>query len=143
MGSKFQEIDHSGDVGIEAFGADFAELLANATAGLFALQYRGTVAAVSNRPIRVVSESLEDLVVDWLSEVIAIGGTHGELFGAVAVLAVSGDGSSVFEAEGVLRGERFDADRHDPRFDVKAATYHGLHVTREKGKCGARIIFDL
>jgi SHS2 domain-containing protein len=143
LATKFWEIDHSGDVGIDACGADLAELIENATRGLFALQYRGSVAEVTTRSVGVVSESLEDLLVDWLSEVIALGGANGELYGSVEVTAVTGEGSSTVEAAGVVRGEPFDDKRHQPRFDVKAATYHGLDVRRVADGLRARIILDL
>jgi SHS2 domain-containing protein len=138
VGKPFIEIDHSGDVGIEARGGNAAELLTHATQGLFSLLYRGRVEAVTERTVSVEADSLEDLLVDWLSEVIAIGGAHGEFYGSVEVrLAAEG------QAEGVLRGEPVDARKHDPRFDVKAATYHELSITQEEGGLRARVIFDL
>lgn len=134
----FREIDHSGDVGIEATGADFATLLANVTRGLFALQYRGRVGNAVERTIEVSSQSQADVVVDWLSEVIAVSGTRGELYSDVEVREASDGG-----ARGVLRGERFDEERHEPRFDVKAVTYHELDVTHDDRGWRARVIFDL
>jgi SHS2 domain-containing protein len=134
----FIEIDHSGDVGIEAHGATVPELLENATLGLFSLLYRGKVQSLTERVIHVESDSLEDLVVDWLGEVIAMGGLHGELYGTVEVHKA---GRS--SADGVLRGEPFDRSKHDPRFDVKAATYHELSITEEDDGLCVRVIFDL
>lgn len=134
----FREIDHSGDVGIEANGSDIADLLANITRGLFALQYHGRVGRRVERRINVVSPSTEDLVVDWLSEVIAVGGARGELYSEVTVPK-----ASEHRARGVVRGERFSEGAHEPRFDVKAVTYHGLEVRREGDVWRARVIFDL
>ena len=134
----FREIDHSGDVGIEASGSDIADLLANVTRGLFALQYHGRVERNVERKIHVESESTEDLVVDWLSEVIAVGGARGELYSEVSLLE-----ASERRARGVLRGERFSEAAHEPRFDVKAVTYHGLEVRRRGGVWRVRVIFDL
>jgi len=135
---SFTEIDHSGDVGIEARGTNVSELLSHATLGLFSLLYRGTVRSVSERAIRVEALSLEDLLVDWLGEVIAMGGCYGELYGSVEIYRADSRC-----AEGVLRGESFDPSRHDPRFDVKAATYHALSVTESSDGLCARVIFDL
>jgi SHS2 domain-containing protein len=134
----FREIDHSGDVGIEARGPDVATLLANATRGLFSLQYRGSVEPVVERPIEVTSESIENLLVDWLSEIIAIGGVRGERYGEVDVAH-----ASETSAGGVLRGESYDERKHAPRLDVKAATYHDLEVATRRDGWRARVIFDL
>lgn len=151
MRGPFTEIDHSGDVGIEARGADVRELLENATLGLFSLLcwnaalpgqalpgQAGQVEPVNERPIRIEADSIEDLLVDWLNEVIATGSAHGELYASVTV-----HDASEHSATGVLRGEPVDRDRHDLRFEVKAATYHALSVTRGENEQRARVIFDL
>jgi SHS2 domain-containing protein len=138
MHPPFTEIDHSGDVGIEAGGRDLRELLTHLTLGLFSLLYRDEVKPVRERIIRVTADSPEDLVVDWLGEVIALGGVHGEFYGSVEIREIAGNSAS-----GVLRGETIDVLRHQPRFDVKAATYHALVVTQEKSGLRARVIFDL
>jgi len=90
------------------------------------------------REINVVSSSDEDLLVDWLAEVIATIGTHGELYGNIEI-------SEIGEhfAGGVLHGEMVDPARHDLRFDVKAATYHGLSVNKTTDGFRGRVIFDL
>ena len=137
MNKRFVEIDHSGDVGIEARGADADALFANATRGLFALRHRGRVRAAMERKIRVEAGTVEDLLVDWLNEVIAVGSANGEFYADVVVHV--GDGW----AEGVLRGEAIDPARHEPRFDVKAATYHELDVASSAEGLRARVIFDL
>ena len=138
MREPFEEIDHSGDIGLEARGKDRRELFANATRGLFALMYRGVVDAVVERTLEVSSSSAEALLVDWLCEVIAEGSSRGELYGDVVIRNI--DERSL---EGVLRGEPVDADRHQLRFDVKAATYHGLVVEATEDGFRGRVIFDL
>jgi SHS2 domain-containing protein len=136
--TPFVEIDHSGDIGIEARGRDMAEMLENATLGLLGLFYRGAVEPVTIRELDVVSSSDEDLLVDWLAEVIATIGTHGELYGGVEVRQ-----TGEHFAKGILRGEKVDPAKHDLRFDVKAATYHGLKVTKTTDGILGRVIFDL
>jgi len=135
---SFREFDHGGDIGIEAWGADLAALLENATMGLFGLVRRGRVESGVERPIRVSSASAEDLLVDWLGEVISLSGIHGEVYGSVRI-----DRSGEWFAEGVLAGERADAAKHDFRFDVKAATYHKLAVEKKGDGYHGRVVFDL
>lgn len=138
MGPGFVEIDHSSDIGIEAWGKDLAESLQNATLGLLSLLSWNPVERVVERRIRVSSVSAEDLFVDWLGEVISMVGTHGELYGEVKV-----ERAGEWFAEGVLRGEKIDPERHALRFDVKAATYHRLAVEKRSDGYHARVIFDL
>ena len=138
MPEPFQEIDHSGDIGIQAHGKDEKELFRNITLGLFSLMYRGTVTAVVERALNVTSSSRENLLVDWLSEVIAESGARGELYGEVVIRHV--DDRSL---EGILRGETVDPARHRLRFDGKAVTYHELELRPDRDGLHARVIFDL
>jgi SHS2 domain-containing protein len=135
---RFTEIDHSGDVGIEVWGASIEEVIENITLGLFSLMVRGTVGTDVRRELSVASRSQEDLLVDWLSEVIATAATHCEVYGSVE-LQVMGS----HELTGVIRGEAVQPERHDLRFEVKAATYHGLLFERLERGYHALVIFDL
>jgi SHS2 domain-containing protein len=134
----FVEIDHSGDIGIHAWGKDLANLIENVTLGLFSLIQRGEVESNVERRLKVESSSEDNLIVDWLCEVLSTIGTHGELYGSVKITRVGEN-----FAEGVLRGEPIDTAKHDLRFEVKAATYHGLSVERRDDGIHARVIFDL
>jgi SHS2 domain-containing protein len=138
MKKSFEEFDHSGDIGIEAWADSPGELLENLSRGLFSLMCRSRVEAVVERQIKVSSNSPEGLVVDWLSEIISAADVHGEVYGAVQV-NLARDG----RVEGVIRGEPYDPARHELRFEVKAATYHGLAVEQAGDSYHARVIFDL
>jgi len=138
MERLFSEFDHSGDIGIEARGDSPGQLLVNLSRGLLSLMCRSRVEASIERRIVVVSDSLEGMVVDWLSEIISAADVHGEVYGMVRV-----DKIEPGRVEGVIRGERYDGARHELRFEVKAATYHGLAVEQAGGRYRARVIFDL
>lgn len=134
----FREIEHSGDVGLEVWGATLAALLQHATRGLCALMTFSAVEPVSQRRIEVQAESREDLLVDWLSALILASATHGEIYAAADVVV-----SEDVVASGVVFGEPLDPARHALRFDVKAATYHELLMEESDTGYHARIIFDL
>ncbi|MBI4720061.1 MAG: archease [Chitinivibrionia bacterium] len=134
----FREIDYSSDIGIEAFGGDLADLFRNAALGLFGLQVRGAVGASGTRSIAVRSSSFENLLVDWLSAIITSAASHGELYRDVTVESIG-----EYFIEGTLQGEPIDSAKHELRFEVKAATYHGVFVRKDKRGYAARVIFDL
>ncbi len=138
MERLFNEFDHSGDIGIEARADSPEQLLENLSRGLFSLMCLSRVEASIERRIVVVSDSMEGLVVDWLSEIISAADVHGEVYGTVRV-----DKIEPGRVEGVIRGERYDENRHELRLEVKAATYHGLAVEQIDGRYRARVIFDL
>jgi SHS2 domain-containing protein len=138
VGADFKEFDHSGDIGIEAWGVSLDELLRNATLGLLSLLHWNPVEPRVERRLRVSSPTAEDLLVDWLGEVISMAGAYGELYSEVDVVR-----SGEWHAEGILRGERVDPEKHALRFEVKAATYHGLTVEKKGEHYHSRVIFDL
>lgn len=138
MDGKFTEFDHSGDIGIEAHGKTLEELLIHLTQGLFSLMYRGAVGGEVERSVQIQSVSAEDLLIDWLSEVLSLSAVHGELYGSITVKKI---GEQFVEA--VLAGERLDPKKHHLRFEVKAATYHGLRLEMSGDELVARVIFDL
>jgi SHS2 domain-containing protein len=133
-----REAEHSGDVALELWGATHAELLARATEGLCRLMTWSAVEPVSSRRLEVRAADFTDLLVDWLSAVILSAATHAELY-AGATVHVSDDGL----ATGVLHAAPLDPAQHRLRFDVKAATYHGLTVEQTAAGYHARVVFDL
>lgn len=138
MERGFREFDHSGDIGIEAWGSEPAELFEQMTLGLFGLMASGRVEERVERRLFASATTPADLVVNWLSEVISSAAARGEVYGGVVVHATSD-----LSVEGVVRGEAVDPARHALRFDVKAATYHGLLFEQRAGRYRARVIFDL
>ena len=134
----FREIDHSGDVGIEAWGESPARLFENMTLGLLSLMATGPVGVRVKRELLVHAERPSDLLVAWLSEVILSAATRGEVYSGVRIDVI--DDCNI---RGVVAGARIDAARHALRFEVKAATYHGLLFEETDDGLHARVIFDL
>jgi len=133
-----REVEYSGDVALEVWGRDRAELLANATRGLCGLMTWSPVEPVSSRRIEVRAPDLKSLLVDWLSAVILCAATEAELY-AGAAMEVATD----VHAAGMLRAAPLDTARHQLRFDVKAATYHDVWVEETAAGFRARVVFDL
>jgi len=138
MSAGFEEIDFSGDIGLLARGNTREELLAVLARGLFALMASNPPRGPVARRLSVRSVSESDLVVDWLSEIILSAATHGELYGAVTI-----ERAGETEVDATLHGGLVDPGRHAQRFDVKAATYHGLELRETEAGFEARVIFDL
>ena len=134
----FREVDHSGDVGLEVWGATLSELLANATRGLCGLMTWSVVRRASARRVEVQAADAQELLVDWLSALILSASIHAELY-AGADVTVDEDGV----AGGLLHGEALDPSRHELRFDVKAATYHDILLEQTAAGYHARVVFDL
>ena len=133
---RFEELDHTADVGIRAYGASLEELFENAATGMFSLIVDlETVTPKGEVEVRVTAEDLEALMVNWLQELLYLHETQRLVFCEFDV-AITG-----LDLTGRARGEAIDKRRHDLRLAVKAVTYHRIKVDPTKGV--AEVIFDI
>lgn len=133
---RYEELDHTADVGIRAHGATLDELFAAAAAGMFSLVADlRKVRAVGEVEVRVKADDLEALMVRWLSELLFLHETQRLLLKEFDVRI---DGMSL---EARARGETIDKKRHELKLNIKAVTYHRLRVDRKAGL--AEVIFDI
>ncbi len=133
---RFEELDHTADVGIRVYGATVEELFENAAAGMFSLVVDlDAVKPRGEMEVRVKAEDLEGLMVNWLQELLFLHETQHLLFGEFDV-AIDG-----LDLTGRARGEAIDKRRHELKLVVKAVTYHRLRIDPDKGV--AEVIFDI
>jgi SHS2 domain-containing protein len=134
---RFEYINSTADIGVRAYGNDLAEAFGNAAYGLFSIIT--DLRNVRRSEVRVVdirAESPEDLLYDWLNQLIYLFDTEGVLFKACVIRDF--DGKSL-KAE--CWGEKTDLSRHQIKMSVKAATYHRLRVDPDKNQ--VEVIFDI
>jgi SHS2 domain-containing protein len=138
-GKKFRLLDHTADLGILVYGGDLEELFSNAGEAFFdIITDLQRVRESTERIIRVESPKLEDLMVQWLGELLYIHDVESLLFRSFLIEKLR-DGSLKARA----RGEAFDDKRHVVKTEIKAVTYHQIEVKQEGERWRARIIFDL
>jgi len=133
---RFEEVDHTADVGIRAYGKTLDELFENTAAGMFSLiTDLDTVKPVGEYEVKLAAKDVKSLLFDYLSELLFLHETQkvllSEFAAKVAGLAV----------DARARGERIDRKRHPLHLAVKAVTYHAMEVDPEKGV--AQVIFDI
>jgi len=133
---RFEEIDHTADVGIRAYGQSLDELFANAAEGMSSLiADLSTVKPVGEVEVRVTADDIPTLFLRWLSELLYVHETQRFLFSSFDARVA---GTALV---GHARGETIDKSRHELKLAIKAVTRHGLTVDPEKGF--AEVIFDI
>jgi SHS2 domain-containing protein len=144
MKAGYRQLDHTGDIGIEAEAPDEASLYACCAAALFGILAGDS--KVEPRESITVEASGEDrahLLVRWLGELLYLHETARWIFGEFDVVPGEAPGGG-FRISARLRGERFDPSRHRLRTGIKAVTHHQAAVTRlQDGTWRARVIFDI
>ena len=135
----FRLLDHTADVGLEAHGADLAELFTNAARGMFSIVASLESVQPSRQfPLKLTADNLEDLLVDWLSELLYLFSTQQVLFSQFIITEID---ESHLQATAV--GEPIDLSRHELFTEIKAVTYHGLKVAESNQMWTARVFFDI
>lgn len=136
---KYRQINHTADLGIEVYGKGLQELFANAGFALFDIMTDlSLVKETTKKALTVEGNDLEQLMVNWLNDLLFLYDVEGLLFKSFEVQAVD-----EHHLEAIVAGEPYNAGRHVIETSVKAATYHQIQVVNENDKWRATIIIDL
>ena len=140
MGYTF--IDHTADVAADLTGGSPEELFTAAAQALTdTITEIATVQPAVTQSVTLDAGSLEDLLVDWLNELLYRFEVQNMLVSGASVSLRESAGRRHLNA--TIAGEPFDPVRHPSRVLVKSATYHGLTVVHEHGTWRARIVLDI
>ena len=136
---SFRVLEHTADVGFEAFGASREELFAHAAQALMHL----VVDLDRIRPSRELAVNAEGsdppgLLVNWLNEILYLHDADGWLFRDFRVQELRDTAITA-----VARGERFDRTRHQAKLLVKAVTYHQLALEETPSGWRAHVYVDI
>jgi SHS2 domain-containing protein len=91
------------------------------------------------KTIKLSADSLENLMYDFLSELVYLKDTKGMLFGKYSVKVDEKKNSLVV----VASGEKIDRKRHSLRNDLKAITMHMFVIERREKGWYTRVVVDI
>ena len=133
-------IEHTADIGLETEGDSMEEAFAHAAVGMFDILSDGSnVECTTSVPVKVDAEDPEELLVNYLTELLYLYDVEGILFHEFTVRISELGGT--WELVGEARGEMFDVNKHNYPIEIKAVTYHMLEV--KENPPFVRVIFDL
>ena len=89
--------------------------------------------------VELVGESLEELLFDWLAELIYLKDLKSVLLSKFQINIQKKDG---YRLTASVWGEPTDQKKHKVKVDVKAVTYHLLKVKKTGDKWIAKVILD-
>ena len=135
----YETFEHTADIGIRARSDTLNGLFEESAKGLFSviLTNLDSVRCVQDTTIELAGDRRDDLLFDWLAELLYTFETRRILFGRFEV-RLSDSGLSA-----VAWGEPLDSGRHELDMEIKAVTYHGLKVEPEGDGWLAEVIVDL
>jgi SHS2 domain-containing protein len=138
---KFLEDRAIADAAFEAQGESLAELFeACAQATFEVMAETKTVEPRNLEEIQLRSDDLEELLFNWLAELIYLKDLKVTVFCKYKIKIEKPDG---YKLRASVWGEPIDAEKHKVKVDVKAVTYHLLEVKKTDNKWTAKVILDI
>jgi riboflavin kinase/FMN adenylyltransferase len=132
---RYQEVDHTADRALRVWGNELTDLFAGAAQGMYSLMadLDGLV-ATTWRKVQVEGWDREELLVDWLNELIFLTEEEGLLFVDCRIESLT-DTSLEAQVGGV--------PGLPTKAIIKAATFHDLALVREGRGWSTVITFDV
>ena len=141
---RFLEDIALADAAFEASGDSPAELFqAAAQATIETMVDPTTVSPVSCHRINRDEETLEDLLFEWLAEIIFLKDAKSLVFRVPSVSVSREASTGRWRLDGTLEGEPIDPTRHELRSDVKAVTKHLYEIRQDGAQWLARVVLDI
>jgi len=132
----YEILEHKGDFKIRVLGKTKQELFLNALLGMEAglrPEIRSTKSEIRN--IKVTSLDINALLVDFLSEVLYSVQINKEIYNEIKFTKFTDT-----ELAAELSGQKVESFGED----IKAVTYHGLEILRNKdGLWQVEVLFDI
>jgi protein archease len=136
--NRFETFEHEADIGIRGFGKTIGEAFGNAALALYSVMVNiNEVKQREKKSLVASAPDIELLLVEWLNSLLSLSDIERIFFSKFEVVI---EGLSL---RGTAWGESLDRARHEPKVEVKGATYHMLSVKKEAGTYVAQCVVDV
>jgi len=157
---KFKFLEHTADIKFQAFGNSVKEVFENSALAMFSAMHEGKVKKTEKKKMEVKGDDLENLLYNFLEELLFLFDSEGFFLGKIGDLNISKDINSkkqsgrekkdkVDDKEGGLKltseviGD--NSENYEISIDVKAVTYNEMFVKFDdkKKKWTAQVVIDV
>jgi len=136
---RYELLEHTADIYLRVYGKDLKTLFKNSAIALFdiiAEKKHGKSPNSQTIIVNKAAENIEELLINWLSELLSLSDAKDLIFGKINVGKIS-DKRIEASVSGLPR------ENYRIKTEVKAATYHELKIEKTKSGWQAQIIFDV
>ncbi|MBO8174541.1 MAG: archease [Thermococcus sp.] len=140
---KWEHYEHTADIGIRGYGRTLEEAFENVAIALFDVMVNvRKVEPKEVREIEVSGEDLYALLYNFLEELLILHDTEGLVFSDFEVkIEKTKEG---YKLKAKAYGEPLDYEKHEPKEEVKAITYHDMKIEQlEEGTWIVQLVPDL
>jgi|TARA_B100001964_G_scaffold242488_1_gene317506 SHS2 domain-containing protein len=130
------------DIAFEIYGKNLNELFENAALAIFEESADlKNVKEKEKKTIKIDSDKIEDLLFDFLSEILFLKDTFSILFKKSNVKITEKEEKFYLDAK--LSGEKINREKHELKNDIKAVTLHMFKVEKTKKGYKALVVVDV
>ncbi|MCH8004201.1 MAG: archease [Nanoarchaeota archaeon] len=130
------------DIAIEAYGKTLDELFENTALAIF--EESANIKNISEnekKTININSDKIEDLLYDFLSEILFLKDTYSIIF-KKSKIKIEKKGKK-YNLNAELFGEKIDRNKHELRNDIKAITLHMFKIEKTKEGYKDLVVVDV
>ncbi len=142
----FRYIDHTADIQSQSWGRSLEEAFSQSALSLMAIitPNLNKITPEIKKKVQIEAEDKEALLFDFLSELLFIFDVEELVFKKIKIMYIQNvEGSSNYELEALLEGEKFDKNKHEIGTEVKAITYSFMEIIENKEKVEIKVVFDI
>lgn len=138
---RFLEDVAIADIAYEAYGKDLNELFENAAFAVFELSANlDTVDAKQKVEFELENQTIENLLYDFLSEILFLKDSKYMVFKKVKVLIKE---NKKYQLKALLEGDTINPQKQQLENDIKAVTMHMFEVKKDKNGYKATVVVDI
>lgn len=136
---RYEQIEHTADIGVKVYGRDLKELFKNAAFSMFDIiaDLEGLKSSIT-LSFDLKADTYEDLLVAWLDELLFNFYTKWILFTDFKVENIT---KNRIKAKAL--GRHLGENKNRLKTEIKAITYHELKIQKTKNGYEATLIFDI
>ena len=137
--TRYEQIPHTADIAIKAYGKDLRELFTNTAFGMFDIiaDLSGLKKSVSI-DVNLEAPSREELLIAWLDELLYDFYTKGIIFCDFDIVDIADT-----KLKARAHGRHVGDNKNRLKTEIKAATYHNLEIKENKENLSVEIVFDV
>ncbi|MDD2439242.1 MAG: archease [Methanosarcinaceae archaeon] len=140
---QYEYLEHTADAKFRAYGKSLEETFENAALAMFNVMIdTEKVSGEKATKVRVSSPDLENLLVDWLSELLFLFEVEATIFWKFKVLEIKKEEGKYF-LSGQAFGEAFNPEIHPFETEIKAVTYNQLLLEKTENGWLAQLVVDI
>jgi SHS2 domain-containing protein len=137
--NKYRITKHQNELAVRITGNSQAELFVNSGLALFDVMADADKIEVKERlPLEVESADRDELIVNWLRELLYLYQSGGYLLKEFKITEVK---DSLVKAE--VCGEKIDPDRHEIKQEISTVAEHKSRMQKTGNQWVAQVIFEL